>query len=196
MTSVFCQFPGSLWKAKVAQSCLTLCDPINSTVHGILQVRILEWVALPFPRGSSQSRDQTQVSCIAGRFFTSWATEKPKKTGVGSLSLLQGIFLTLESNQGLLHCRRILYQLIYQGNLYINWELRIKVTFLSLSYSVMYVDLSTFNSSSEPLPVPPNLSYSLIVTKERREVIRTISPSVVGMVFPSSPQRLLQSSGF
>ena len=73
LTSVFRQFPGSLWKAKVSQSCLTLCDPINSTVHGILQVRILEWVALPFPRGSSQSRDQTQVSCIAGRFFISWA---------------------------------------------------------------------------------------------------------------------------
>ena len=58
-------------KVKVAQSCLTLCDPMDYTVPGILQARILEWVAFPFSRGSSQPRDQTQVSCIAGRFFTS-----------------------------------------------------------------------------------------------------------------------------
>ena len=58
---------------KVAQSCPTLCDPMDYTVHGILQARILEWVAFPFSRGSSQPRDQTQVSCIAGRFFTDWA---------------------------------------------------------------------------------------------------------------------------
>ena len=58
-------------KVKVAQSCLTLCNPIDYIVHGILQARILEWVAVPFSRGSFQSRDQTQVSHIAGRFFTS-----------------------------------------------------------------------------------------------------------------------------
>ena len=58
-------------KVKVAQSCLTLCDPMDYTVHGILQARILEWVAFPFSRGSSQPRDQTQVSCIEGGFFTS-----------------------------------------------------------------------------------------------------------------------------
>ena len=56
---------------KVAQSCLTLCDPMDYTVHGIPQARILEWVAFPFSKGSSQARDQTQVSCIAGGFFTS-----------------------------------------------------------------------------------------------------------------------------
>ena len=60
---------------KVAQSCLTLCDPMDYTVHGILQARILEWVAFPFSRGSSQSRDWTQVSHIAD-FFTSWTTRK------------------------------------------------------------------------------------------------------------------------
>ena len=57
-------------KVKVAQSCPTLCDPMDYTVHGILQARILEWVAFPFSRGSSQPRDRTQVSCIAGGFFT------------------------------------------------------------------------------------------------------------------------------
>ena len=55
---------------KVTQSCLTLCDPTDYTVHGILQARILEWVAFPFTKGSFQPRDQTQVSHIAGGFFT------------------------------------------------------------------------------------------------------------------------------
>ena len=56
---------------KVTQSCPTLCNPMDYTVHGILQARILEWVAVPFTRGSSQPRDRTQVSHIAGGFFTS-----------------------------------------------------------------------------------------------------------------------------
>ena len=58
-------------KVKVAQLCLTLCNPKDYTVHGILQARILEWVGFPFSRGSSQPRDRTQVSHIAGGFFTS-----------------------------------------------------------------------------------------------------------------------------
>ena len=57
-------------KVKVAQLHPTLCDPVDYTVHGILQVRVLKWVAIPFSEGSSQPRDRTQVSCIAGRFFT------------------------------------------------------------------------------------------------------------------------------
>ena len=56
---------------RVTQSCPTLCDPMKYRAHGILQARVLEWVAIPFSRGSSQPRDQTQVSHIAGRFFTS-----------------------------------------------------------------------------------------------------------------------------
>ena len=58
-------------KVKVIQSCLILGDPIDYIVHGILQARILEWVAFPFSRGSSQPRDGTQVSHIAGGLFTS-----------------------------------------------------------------------------------------------------------------------------
>ena len=63
-------------KVKVtgAQSCLILCDLTDYTVHGILQARILEWVAFPFFRGSSQPRVWTQASSIARGFFTSWAT--------------------------------------------------------------------------------------------------------------------------
>ena len=65
-------------KVKVTQldseSSLTLCDCMDYTVHGIFQARILEWIAIPFSRGSSQPRDRTLVSCIAGDFF--WATRE------------------------------------------------------------------------------------------------------------------------
>ena len=65
----------------VAQSCPTLCDlidcsPPGSSVHGILQARILEWVAIPFSNGSSWPRNWTQVSCITDRFVTVWTTRK------------------------------------------------------------------------------------------------------------------------
>ena len=64
-----------------AQSCPTLCNPRHcsppgSSVHGILQARVLEWVAIPFSRGSSWPRNRTWVSYIAGRFFTVWATRE------------------------------------------------------------------------------------------------------------------------
>ena len=73
----------------MGQWCLTLCDPKDYTVHGILQARILEWVAFPFSRGSSQPRDRTQVSRIADDSLPAEPPGKPKDTGVGSLSLLQ-----------------------------------------------------------------------------------------------------------
>ena len=65
----------------VAQSCPTLCDPTycdlpGSSVHGILQPRILEWVAISFSRRSSRPRDQNRVSCIVGRHFTVRATRE------------------------------------------------------------------------------------------------------------------------
>ena len=66
-------------EGEVVQSCPTLCDPMDcslpgSSVHGILQARILEWVTISFSRGSSQPRDRTQVSRIGGRCFNLWAT--------------------------------------------------------------------------------------------------------------------------
>ena len=72
----------------VAQSCLTLCNPMDLTVYGILQARILEWVAVPFSRGSLQPRNPSGISCIAGRFFITEtagklikAPGKPNKEG-------------------------------------------------------------------------------------------------------------------
>ena len=84
-----CGSPWWGWKVKVlvTQSCPTLCNlvdcsPPGSSIHGILQARIPEWVAIPLFRGSSQPRDRTQVCCIAGRFFTMWATREAL-VGVG-----------------------------------------------------------------------------------------------------------------
>ena len=65
--------------AKSLQSCPTLCNPMDYRVHRILQARILQWVAFPFSRGSSQPRDLTQVSSTAGEFFTSWATREAQE---------------------------------------------------------------------------------------------------------------------
>ena len=64
---------------KVAQLCLTLCNPMDYKIHGIPQATILEWVAMPFFRESSQSRDLIQVSHIAGGIFTSWATREAQE---------------------------------------------------------------------------------------------------------------------
>ena len=57
------------------------CSPPGFSVHGILQARILEWIAILFSRGTSQLRDWTLISCIAGRFFTVWATGKSYEFG-------------------------------------------------------------------------------------------------------------------
>ena len=85
---------------------------MDYTVHGILQTRILEWVAVPFSRGSSQPRSlKLQTDSLPSEL-----PGKPKNTGVGSLSLLQRTFRTQESNRSLLHCRWILYLLSHQGS--------------------------------------------------------------------------------
>ena len=97
---------------RVSQSCPTLWDPMDCPWNFPDQnTGMGSWISLL--QGIFQPRDRTQVSCIAGGFFTSWIT---RDTGVGSVSLLQGIFPTQESNRGLLHCRWILCQLSYQGS--------------------------------------------------------------------------------
>ena len=73
-----CWWQKATVKVKVIQSCPSLYNPMNDTVHGILQARILQWVTVPFSRITSQPRDRTQDSLITGVFFTSWVTKKPK----------------------------------------------------------------------------------------------------------------------
>ena len=131
--------PAAAAAAKSLQSSPTLCNPMDfslpgSSVHGIFQARVLEWVAISFSRGSSP-QDRTQVSHIAGGRFTAWATREALKvkvkvsqlcptlqahrlyspwdspgqnTGVGSCSLLQGIFPAQGLHPGLPNYRQIL----------------------------------------------------------------------------------------
>ena len=73
-------------KVKVIQSWPTFCDPIDYSVHGIPQARILEWVDFPFSRGSSWPRDRIRVSCFAGGFFTSWALREAPSVIILNLS--------------------------------------------------------------------------------------------------------------
>ena len=71
------------WMYRHTQIYMTLRDPMDCTVHGILQDRILEWVAVPFSRGPSQTRDRTQVSHTAGGIFTIWASREACEYGSG-----------------------------------------------------------------------------------------------------------------
>ena len=89
----FCMSKCSLKsESEVAQSCPALCDPMDcslpgSSLHGIFQARVLEWVAISFSRGSSQSKDRTRVSCIPGRCFNLWATRSNRQIWLRSAKL-------------------------------------------------------------------------------------------------------------
>ena len=100
------QFSCSVMSDSVTLRTLACQAPLSM---GILQARILEWVAMPSSKGSSQPKDQTRSPTFQAGSLLSEPPGKPTNTAVGSLYLLQGIFLTQELNQGLLHCRRILY---------------------------------------------------------------------------------------
>ena len=88
---------------------------MNYTVHEILQARILEW---EFPSAGDLPNPviKPRSPLLQADSLPAEPQGKPKNTGVGSLPLLQGIFLTQKSNQGLLHCRQTLYQLSYEGS--------------------------------------------------------------------------------
>ena len=98
-------------KVKVAQSCLTLCDPMDyrGQNNGVRSL-------FPSPEDLPNPGIEARPPALWADSLSAEAPGKPKNTGVGSPSLLQGIFRTPELNQGLLHCRRILYQLSYQGS--------------------------------------------------------------------------------
>ena len=121
-------------ESEVAQSHLTLCDPMDSSLHqaplstGFSRQEY--WSGLPFPSagdlpnpGIKPKSPALQADCLpaelpgTARLLCLWDFPD-KSTGVGCHFLLQGIFLTQGSNLGLLHCRRILYQLSHQGNPY------------------------------------------------------------------------------
>ena len=94
--------------SEVAQLCPTLCSPMDcnllgSSVNGIFQARVLEWVAISFSKGSSQPRDWTRVSCIVGRYFIIWATREVKNiaTDENSFNKFIGRFKTTKERSEL-----------------------------------------------------------------------------------------------
>ena len=101
-------------KMKVALLCSTLCDPMNYTVHGILQIRILEWVAFPFSRGSSQPRDWTQVSLIAIIFY--------QLSHKGSPRILEWVVYPFSSRSA--QCRNQTGVSCIAGEFFTNWAMR------------------------------------------------------------------------
>jgi len=138
---------------------------MNYTVCGILQTRILEWVAFPFSRGSSQPGIKPRSSALQVDSLPAEAQGKPKNTGVCRLSFLQWIVLTQEWNRGHLHYRWILYQLSCQGSpdgkflfllfiyFYFNWRL------ITLQYCGGFCHKFTWIShgcTCVPHPDPPS----------------------------------------
>ena len=104
-------------------------------VHGILQARILEQVAFPFSRGLPNPGIEPRSPALQVDSLPAEPQGKPKYTGVGSLSLLQRIFLTQELNQGLLHCRWMLYQLSYQGSPHMVIQIYIIMKYVEFTYA-------------------------------------------------------------
>ena len=126
-----------------AQSCPTLCNPTDcsppgSSVHGTLQARILEWVAMPSSRGFPQPRDWAQVSCIAGRFFAIWATRgdriPPAATAAKSLQSCPTLCYPIDGSPpgspvpGILQARTLEWVAISFSNA---WKWKVKVKLLS-----------------------------------------------------------------
>ena len=98
----------------VTQSRPTLCDPMDcslpgSSVYGILQARILEWGAIHFARRSSQPRDWTQVSHIAGRFFTAWATREDETRSLTTTKKIPKMWASIEPHLGESHVGLLIF---------------------------------------------------------------------------------------
>ena len=141
---------------KVAQWCPTLCDPIYYTARGILQARILEWVAFPLSRGFSLTRDRAQVSHNAGRFFTSWATRKALSSLTLELIWVCHIMLMHSFQSQFCHSRVFFFLDLY-------W-------FYKSQHKSTFSQVSSYPSPPSP-PIPsclPDLSWERTDTKRPR----------------------------
>ena len=116
------------------------CSPPGSSVHGILQARKLEWVAIPISGDLPNPGIEPRSPTLQEDSLPAEPPGKPKNTGVGSLSFPQQLFPTQELNWGLVHCRQILYQLSYQGSP------------KSLSYVQLFATPWTIQSMEFPVP--------------------------------------------
>ena len=169
--------PFKKWKWKSLSHDQHFVTPI-----GILQARILECVAFPFSRGSSQPRDfEPRSPSLPVDSLPAEPEGKPKNTGVGSLTLLQQIFPTQESNQGLLHFKWVLYQLRYLGS---------PTIYKSLSKSIHHeIQFSSVVQSCSTLCDPMDCSKSgLPVHHQLQEFTQTHVHWVRDAIQPSHPR--------
>ena len=130
---------------KVAQSCPILCDPMDYTVHGILQA----WSGEPFPSPGNLPNSEIEFGSptFQADSLPAKPQGKPKNTWVGNLSLLQGIFQTPESNRDRLHWRLILYQLSYEGSPgKVFWTIKIALKVSVHAHQFIFFFLSVFYS--------------------------------------------------
>ena len=131
------------------------CSQPGSSIHGILQARILEWVAISFSRGSSPPRDQTQVSCIVGRFFTAEPPPKPKPLSM-VLPISSGFTIVKNS------CKNLCFPLFPNYNQY-TLHLLVQTTHTVSSYSLSENKLfSNTTSSHTVLNSPKSLNSNHI----------------------------------
>ena len=169
-------------KVKVTQSCLTLCDPMDAVVHGILQARIMDWVAIPISRGSSQPRDRTQVSLIAGGFFTSWdwvaipisrGSSQPRDRT--QVSLIAGGFFTSWATREAQLCMRSDHNVrsCFLKNLKKNNPLGTSVWELPLK-QFMSQARHHFIAIPHAQPKYPTLNYAYLISSLDRENWKTL----------------------
>ena len=135
----------------VTQSCLTLCDPKDcsppgSSVHGILQARIMDGMACPPPWDLPNPGTESRSPSLQADSLPSEPPGKSINTVMGSLSLLQGIFPTQGPNPGLLHCRQILYCLSHQGSITDKFMPK------NISETVHTTDVSVFHGDAHSVP--------------------------------------------
>ena len=145
--------------------CVWFCDPVDcsppgSSVHGILQARILEWVAMPSFRGSSWPRDWTQVSCIAGGFFAIWAPRKPNPnlsppvihaTAPNALAALAA-FPSWDCNIWILPQLRFSHALLLLEGYFINF-FQIRLFLISANLSLTFTPVPLFPKKTLPFMV-------------------------------------------
>ena len=132
----------AVWKVLVAQLCTTLCYPVDcsppgSSVRGVLQARILEWVAIPFSRGSSQHRVQIWVSYTAGTFFMSEPPGKPRSCNSTPGHISRHIYNMKRYMHSNVCCNTVYKQPRHGSNLTVHWQMNKE------DVSIIYISIHT-----------------------------------------------------
>ena len=160
----------SEWKSL---SCVRLCDPMDY-IQSREFSRPAYWSGFPSPGNLPNPVIKRRSPALQVDTLPAEPQAKSKNTGVGSLSFLQGIFLTQESNQGLLHCRQILYQLSYQGSPFLSWEASFSTELLVQGYPSGSV-VKNPRASAGGMRLSPGLGRSHVPQSNQAHVPQLLS---------------------